>query len=167
MPEQDTDELGFKYPDPRADWPEPNPPTEPVRAPELLPHFGTDTLKRLRAQLMGRIPSDPTFQYAVGTVLTELISREVAHPDRQRRDKERDKEREMVALHVRQRAALEGAEKSGASPDMLTALKQRHADEEVALKRKHAAGEFDKRQAANDNAPRPSPQPQPATQPVG
>ena len=58
--------------------------------PELLVRMDTNQLKRWRDQLLMHIPSDPTWGAAVASVLREILSSQIAHPDRRERDKARD-----------------------------------------------------------------------------
>ena len=103
--------------------------------PELLVRMDTNQLKRWRDQLLMHIPSDPTWGAAVASVLREILSSQIAHPDRRERDKADDEARKRAAASKAEAdlKAKQDAELAGLPPEQRAAVEARHKAEQDKL----------------------------------
>lgn len=116
-------------------------------APELLPAFSTDELRRLRGDLRSHIPSDPTFIAAVSRILSHLVNADLAHPSRAARDEETAKAAEQQKADLL--VARQQAEKDAATSDEDRAkLDAQHAAEQAESDRQKRLAALDTEQAS-------------------
>jgi hypothetical protein len=134
--------------------------------PELLAVHDTTTLQRMHDALRQAIPGDPSFLAAVSAVLRSLLTREIANPDRVKRDDEaakRDIEAKAELLKAKQEAEKKALADRALTPDEKAkeeadALERRHQQElarlehdkataDLAAKQTEERKEFEARQA--------------------